>query len=171
MLSLPLLALRLSPSLVRLVPRLLLVIAHLLPGSNSRLPPPGRAFPLLFEQLLEPLGRVEDATGAGAAGGAGRVAAVPLQRAGLAEVVAAARHDGLPVGAFADDAGEWNLFEQGGLLVGVVVVGGRLGAVGACDDGAAEVLLALCDVFPLAVELPAGEVALALVEVFAIVCG
>lgn len=77
-------------------------------------------------------------------------------------------HNRLSIGPLTDNAREWDLLQHrylcfvlGGLLLFV--------AVGARNDGAAQVLLALCDFLPLLVELPALFDVCSIVEEYATV--
>ncbi len=102
---------------------------------------------LLIQQLLQLLRRVEHTLSAGTAGRTARISPVPLQRAGLAEVVPAPRHDRRLVRSVADDAGKRDVL--GYIVVLVVLV--LLAAIGTGNNGAAEILLALGDRLPFLV--------------------
>src|SRR5690606_31349396 len=111
------------------------------------------------------------AVGARAARRAARVAPVPAQRAALAEIVSAPRHDGRLVGPAADDAREAYRLEQRGLRLVLLLV--RVGVPHALARGfplraghhrAGQHLLALGHLLPLAIELPPVGVVLARVQ-------
>lgn len=142
------------------------ILTNLLPSLHSLQPPPRSPRSLLLQQLLQILRHVEHPPRARPTRGTRRVLPIPLQRAALAEVMAALRHDRIPILLPANDARERNPRQDLILVARVLFL--RV-PVRARDLGTGNDLLALGDVLPLLVELPAGFVILSGVQVFAVV--